>query len=154
MDLSGNRKWAAVAVAVVVALGAGFLAGFMVERSARQDAQTAASELETQLQEARGQTAAVEARNSLLAANVLVFQAATALDNRNFGVANDLMGQVRGNLERVDATAVQGVDPDALQAVREQANAVQLGVAANFEGQRDQLLGLASDLTAMTEPAP
>lgn len=150
--MSARRKWVAAAAAVL-ALGAAFLAGYLIERGARQGAEARVAAAETQLQQAQGQVAAAQARNRLLAANVAVFRAAAALDNRNFGVANDLMNAVRSNLQQVEAAAAPGLDPAALAAVRERANAVQVSVATDFEAQRDELLGLAADINTLVGPA-
>jgi hypothetical protein len=83
-----------------------------------------------------------------LAANLWVLRAAVALDNRNFGVADSAVANAVASLNRVDAAAA-GVELQSLQAVSEQASAIQISVATNLASQRNQLLRLEGDIAAL-----
>lgn len=81
------------------------------------------------------------------------YRAAVALDNRNFGVANDDVARVVASLNGVDATAA-GVDNASLAAVKSEAAGVRISVATNLQSQRAQLLRLADDLSALSGKSP
>jgi hypothetical protein len=149
---SGTRNWLIVVVVLVVAGVAAYFAGRFVERNARAGDVIAAQQqyatVKTQLGSAQGQNASLESMNHLLTANVWAYRGAVALDNRNFGVANDAVAKVVANLNGVDAAAA-GLDGKAVTAVRKEALGVKISVAANLESQRAQILKLASAITAL-----
>ena len=80
-------------------------------------------------------------------------QAAAALDDRNFGVANDDMNEAVRALEAV--TLPEG-DPRAaaLAEAIGAARALDISVASNLGPQREALLALARQVTRLAEPAP
>lgn len=88
--------------------------------------------------------------NRLLSANVWVYRAAVALDDRNFGVANNAMDEAVKALEAV--TLLEG-DPlqTELSAVLTAAQALDISVASNLAPQREALLNLARRVNALNE---
>jgi hypothetical protein len=88
--------------------------------------------------------------NQLLTANVWVYRAAVALDDRNFGVANDAMGEVVKALESV--TLAEG-DPlqEELSGVLAAARDLDISVASNLAPQREALLALERRVSGLTE---
>lgn len=100
---------------------------------------------------AAAQTKLVAARsaNALLMANVWAYRAIAALDDRNFGLANDAVARTVTDLKAVDAVA-SGTDVSALMAARAEAAGLKIYVATDLESQRGQLLRLAADLTALS----
>jgi hypothetical protein len=67
----------------------------------------------------------------LLDAGVPAYRAAVALDNRNFGVANDAVATVVSCLKVVDASAA-GIDDGPLAALKTEAAGVRISVAADL----------------------
>ena len=149
---SGTRNWLIVVVVLVVGGVAAYFAGGFVERNARAGDVIAAQQqyatVKTQLANAQGQNASLESANHLLTASVWAYRAAVALDNRNFGVANDAVAKVVANLNGVDAAAA-GLNGNAVTSLKQQASGVKISVAANLESQRTQILKLASGITAL-----
>ncbi|MDP2117475.1 MAG: hypothetical protein Q8J71_08770 [Brevundimonas sp.] len=88
--------------------------------------------------------------NQLLTANVWVYRAAVALDDRNFGVANDAMAEVVRALESV--TLAEG-DPlqEELSGVLAAARDLDISVASNLAPQREALLALERRVSGLTE---
>lgn len=134
--------------ALVAALlfGAGYLTRDLPARSEIAEVRAARDAAESDRQ---SRTAA----NQLLTANVWVYRAAAALDDRNFGVANDDMNEAVRALEAV--TLPEG-DPRAaaLAEVIGAARALDISVASNLGPQREALLALARQVTRLAEPAP
>jgi predicted secreted protein len=148
---------AVVIGALIVAGVAAYFAGGTIEHSARTRDAAAAEQkyaaVKTQLQGAQTQLASVQSANTLLTANVWAYRATVALDNRNFGLANDAVANVVASLNGVDAAAA-GLDSAALKALQVEAAGVKIAVATNLEAQRSQLLRLAADITALAGPKP
>jgi len=151
---SANRLWLILVGVLIVAGVAAYGAGFYVEHSARtRDAVIADRKAETMqadLKTAQTQSARLAAANALLSANVWTYRAAAALDERNFGVANEAVGQAAARLKAVDP-AVAGLDAAAVTAVQAEAADIHISVASNLQGQRAQLLKLAADVNALVE---
>lgn len=123
--------------------GAGYLTRDVPARAAIGEARTAREVAETDL---RTRVTA----NQLLTANVWVYRAAAALDDRNFGVANDAMGEAVAALEAVelpDGDPLQAGVAEALTAARN----LNISVASNLEPQREALLDLARRVTSLAE---
>lgn len=134
---------AVLAASVLVA----YFAGRGLERSAAQkQAAVAARSLES----ANARAAALQARVELLSANVWVYKATTALDNRNFGLANDAMANAVTRLRRVEAGPAS-LAPGALAAVQRDAAALRINVATDLQPQRAALLKLAASVTALAD---
>jgi hypothetical protein len=134
------------ALAAVLLFGAGYLTRDLPARSEIAEARAARDAAESDRQ-------ARLAAHQLLTANVWVYRAAAALDDRNFGVANEAMNEAVGALE---AVALAEGDPraaglaDAVAAARE----LDISVASNLEPQRGALLALARRVTALAEESP
>jgi len=142
---SGTRIWLIVIVVLIIAGVVAYFVGSRVER--RASAQGTAA-IQQQLQQTRSQLAALQAVNHLLSASVWTYRATAALDNRNFGVANNAASNALANLNLVDAAAA-GIDGKALTALQREAAGVRISVATNLESQRAQLLLLAADINAI-----
>jgi hypothetical protein len=134
------------ALAAVLLFGAGYLTRDLPARSEIAEARDARDAAESDRQ-------ARLAAHQLLTANVWVYRAAAALDDRNFGVANEAMNEAVGALE---AAALAEGDPraaglaEAVAAARE----LDISVASNLEPQRGALLALARRVTALAEESP
>jgi hypothetical protein len=150
--LSGSRVWVVAAVAFLVLGVASYFGGVLSERAARtRDAQAAEqrySALNAQFQGAQAQANARQSISELLSANVAICRATVALDNRNFGVADEAVRTAVANLDKVDAGAA-GLEAQSLQAVRDAAAAVKISVATNLASLRNQLLRLAGDVDTL-----
>ena len=140
------RTWLIVAAVAVVALAAAFFAGGFIEHGKLKTAQKTAAA-------AQARAARLQSINHVLAADVWSFRAVAALDERNFGVANDDVARAVAELNGVDAAAA-GLDAAALKTAQAEAAAVKVSVAVNLQGQRAQLLRLAADIGALATPAP
>jgi hypothetical protein len=144
---SGLRNWVAVVIGVLIVAGvAAYFAGGAIEHSARARDAAAAEQKYTAV---KTQLASVQSANKLLTANVWAYRATVALDNRNFGLANDAMANVVASLNGVDAAAA-GLDSAALKEIQTEAAGVKIAVATNLEAQRSQLVRLAADITALS----
>lgn len=139
---SGTRNWLIVVGVLVVAGVAAYFVG-----NAAGTRETAAAK--AQLQGAQTQVASLQSVKQLLTADVWAYRAAAALDNRNFGVANDAVATVVGSLNAVDASAA-GIEGGSLATVKTEAAAVRISVATNLESQRAQLIRLADDIMALS----
>lgn len=146
----GRSKLIRIGLAALVAVllfGAGYLTRDLPARSEIAETRAARDAAESDRQ-------ARTAANQLLTANVWVYRAAAALDDRNFGVANDAMNEAVRALEAV--TLAEG-DPRAagLSEAVAAARGLDISVARNLEPQREALLALAERVTGLAEqPAP
>lgn len=136
------RGFVVVLVAVLL-FGTGY---FVRDRSARSDI----AEIRTSLETANRELQTFTTANHLLTANVWVYRAAAALDNRNFGVANGAMDEAVKALKA--ATLAEG-DPrsPALSEAVTAAQNLNISVARNLESQRESLLALAARVTELAE---
>jgi len=153
-SISGNRIWLILtAVLIVCGVGAYFVGGAVHQAARDRDATAAAqrhSAVEAQFKGAQSQVDSLKSANQILTANVWAYRAAVALDNRNFGVANDAVAEVVASLGAVDADAAN-LDSNALETLKREAAAVKISVAADLASQRNQLLRLADDVNALAE---
>lgn len=131
------------ALAAVLLFTGGYLTRDLPARSAIAEARAARDAAESDRQ------SRITA-NHLLTANVWVYRAAVALDDRNFGVANDAMAEVVKALESV--TLAEG-DPlqDELTGVLAASRDLDISVASNLAPQREALLALERRVTGLTE---
>jgi len=144
---SGTRAWVITVVILVVAGVAAYFAGNFVERSA--SAKNAALNRQ-QIVLAHERIASLRSANQLLTANVWIYRAAVALDNRNFGVANKDVTKAVASLHGVDAASI-GLDSAAIAALEKQATSAKVSVVATLQSQRTQRLRLASDISGASE---
>ncbi len=143
---SGTRTWLIVVGVLLVAGVAAFFIGRAVGHGA--GAQEAA-DAKARLQSAQTQIKSLRSAKQLLSADVWTYRAAVALDNRNFGVANDAVASVVASLNGVDASAA-GLDSESLASVKTEAAGVRISVATNLQTQRTQLIRLADDIAALS----
>jgi hypothetical protein len=134
------------ALVAVLLFGAGYLTRDLPARSEIAEARAARDAAESDRQ-------ARTAANQLLTANVWVYRAAAALDDRNFGVANDAMNEAVSALEAVTLTAGDPRAVELSEAVTA-ARDLNISVASNLEPQRGALLALARRVTALAEESP
>ena len=134
------------ALVAVLLFGAGYLTRDLPARSEIAEARAARDAAESDRQ-------TLTTAHQLLTANVWVYRAAAALDDRNFGVANDAMNEAVSALEAV--TLTEG-DPRAagLADTVAAARALDISVASNLEPQRGALLALARRVTELSEQSP
>jgi hypothetical protein len=144
---SSFRAWLLVVVFLILAGTAAYFIGTAVGSNARE--KSAAAE-KAKLQNARGQILRLQSVNELLHANVWAYRAVYALDDRNFGVANDDATKVVASLRAINATSA-GVGANAVSALQREAAGVKISVAQNLESQRAQLLHLAAGITRLAE---
>ncbi len=140
----GRRIWFVAVIGVLlIAAVVSYFVGGEIERSAGArvtavaDQRIATSEI---------QVASLRSANALLAANVWAYRATAALDERNFGQANDAAVNVVAGLSGVDAAA-SGINSVVLKSVQAEAASIKISVAADLQAQRGQLLHLAADIT-------
>lgn len=139
-----NLKGLLIAAAVLVV---GVLAAYFIGRGLeRNSAQKQSAATASDLAGANARVATLQSRVELLTANVWVYKASTALDNRNFGVANEAMANAVSRLSMVQASSAN-LNPNALAAVQRDASALKIAVATDLEPQRAQLLKLAASVT-------
>lgn len=150
LPASGSRSMliriGLTALLAILLFGAGYLTRDLPARNEIAEARTARDAAESDRQ------TRITA-NQLLTANVWVYRAAAALDDRNFGVANDAMNEAVSALEAV--TLAEG-DPRAagLAEAVVAARALDISVASNLAPQRGALLALARRVTELAEPSP
>jgi hypothetical protein len=104
--------------------------------------------VKTQLQDVQTKLSAAQSTNKLLGASVLTYRAMVALDNRNFGVANDDVAKALASLNAIGEPGT-GIDGAALSALKKQAAGVKIRVATDLESQHTQLLHLATSINAL-----
>lgn len=150
LPASGSRSMliriGLAALVAVLLFGAGYLTRDLPARSEIAEARTARDVAESDRQT---RTTA----NQLLTANVWVYRAAAALDDRNFGVANDAMNEAVSTLEAVALTEGDARAAGLSEAVAA-ARALDISVASNLEPQRAAVLALARQVTGLTEQSP
>ncbi len=88
--------------------------------------------------------------NDLLIANIWVYRATVALDDRNFGLANDAMDQSVRALEAVTLNEGDPLQKDLSEVVAA-ARALDISVARNLAPQRKALLDLERQVSGLTE---
>jgi len=128
-----------IVVGILIVAGiAAYFVGSGIENSARV----------REAADAKAQIASLRSVDHLLDANLWAYRAAAALDNRNFGVANDAVAHVVAGLNKVDPTAM-GLEAAPLAALKTEAAGVKIAVATDLQSQRAQLLKLAADIDAV-----
>lgn len=146
----GRLNWKILLIGLAV-LAVSVLAAYFVGRGLeRSAAQKEAAVTTARLDAANTRVAALQARVDLLSANVWVYKATTALDNRNFGLANDAMANAVTRLRRIEAEAAN-VEPGALAAAQRDAAALKISVATDLQPQRVALLKLAASVTELAD---
>lgn len=140
-------------VGVALALGA-YLAGLLSGRAElREQArahEAALAERQTELTSATEALATERARGNLLRARAAIYRAASDLDRRNFGLANQAVEQAAQALAATEATPL-GLEPAALADIQAQLEGLRLEVASDLEEQRNRLLGIATSLDRLIE---
>ncbi len=144
---SPTRYW--LIVVAILFLG-GVIAYFVGGWRGHAARERETSQARTALQTVQSELVTRRSVDQLLAADIWAYRAAVALDNRNFGVANDAMAKVTASLNRVEPAAV-GVGDAAAFKVKSEAPAVRISVAQDLEAQRTQLIQLAADIGALAD---
>lgn len=106
----------------------------------------------TKLQDAHSQLNALQSTNALLGANMWISRATVALDNRNFGVANESVSKAVKELSVVDSAAI-GLDSTKLASLQKQAGAIKISIVTNLQPERNQLLHLADAINVLAGQA-
>lgn len=122
----------AIAIAAAAVL---FLLGWMLGRAPLADLERA--------------LATAEARSTVREAAVRIHQAALALEDRNFGTANDHLRGAGAALARLPEGELAGFTPEATEVVREVETTLggtDLNVAVDVESQRSAVLRFAARL--------
>lgn len=104
---------------------------------------------QSQTADAQAQLAAAQTQNQLMTARGLLYQAALALDQRNFGIANDDVAKAGQTLEAAKP-ADAGVE-GKLVPIRQAVTATKINVAEDLDTQRSGLLNLASQVDGLTQ---
>ena len=137
-------------VAFMVLLGAALLifgAGYLARDI---PARKTIAEAESGQRAAEDSVVAMRAENALLSANVWIYRAAAALDDRNFGNANDSVNEATKQLNSVQLPK-NHPSVARLGKTRDAADKIDISVATNLEPQRESLLALARDVTRLTQ---
>lgn len=104
---------------------------------------------QSQTADAQAQLAAAQTQNQLMTARGLLYQAALALDQRNFGIANDDVAKAGQTLDAAKP-ADAGVE-GKLVPLRQAVTATKINVAEDLDTQRSGLLNLASQVDGLTQ---
>lgn len=142
-----TRNWLVV---IGVLIAAGIAAYFVGEALEAAAAKQRYATLSNQLTAADARVAALQSTNRLLSANVWAYRATVALDDRNFGTANDAVAKTSAALKGVNAAAA-GLDGNSLAAVQTEAVGTKIAVATNLQQQRSQLIRLAADVANLVQ---
>lgn len=140
-------RWLVIAgVALLVALGlywAGLAHGRsqMAQQKSNYEAQLKSARDQTQA--AQAQAAALQTQNRVMSARGLLYRAAVALDNRNFGTANDDIQKAQQALAPVQP-GDPGVDAGRLNAFRKTLGATRIDVATDTGAAHAQIVDLAA----------
>lgn len=156
----GWGKWRHGAVGMLIGLVIGGLAaGFVYvdgrQRLAALDASRAAGtlEVEQQVQSVQEQLGAARSFEALLRARIAADRAMAELERSNFGMSREQLTYVNVALAEVEPERI-GVDPAALEAVRQLVDTTLVGVAPDLEHQRTQLQSVVRALDALIPPEP
>jgi hypothetical protein len=140
-------------VGVVLALIA-FLVGLLSGRAAlTEQAEAHEAELVERRQElsrAVDELATQRARGHLLQARAAIYRAASDLDRRNFGLANQSIEEAAQALAATEAAPL-GIEAGDLAEVHAQVEGLRLEVAADLEEQRTRLLDAAARLDRLIQ---
>jgi hypothetical protein len=145
-----TRNLLIIVVCLLAAGVAAYFVGAGLERG--HQAKTAAA-AQSQILSLQAKVASLQSTNHLRAAATWAYSATVALDNRNFGLANDALKTAVTQLDKVDAAAA-GVDAQKLATLKQDAAGQHIQVAADLESQRAPLIRLAAGLAALADTAP
>lgn len=129
---------------VAIASGGLFLGGLLLGRKQSPDLQAQLRQAETELTQTQEQLTASEDRRHLLRALTALYQASVALDQRNFGVANNHIETAAAELANLQGSGE--IAPDSLAQLSQDVANTRIDVAVNLEVQRGQVLNLATRL--------
>ena len=137
-----------IGAAVALAAGAllfffGWLRGTQVEGARADEIEAARAEVEGELEQARGELGRLGARVALLESRAACARALEALDDRNFGIAEDQLTQV----------AQRAADVPAAAEARRLAEALELTIAEDLSDQRARLRQVCAALDAALSPS-
>jgi hypothetical protein len=143
------KKIGILALLAIVLAAALYALGYM---QAKKRYETPLNQARGDLESARQQLTDLGARHQMLLARTALYTAAIDLDQRNFGMAGDHVRVARQALQNVSGEAAIAGNPQ-LQAIREQLSGIDVNVALDVAGQRQQLLALATRLDALMATA-
>lgn len=152
-----SMKAMLIAAAVVLVLLLAVYAWGRVQASSQREALEAGHQQQTSALQARldeNQRALSQAnnRNHLLRARTELYRAATELDRRNFGNANDRLRAASAALGELGTDAGSPMAGD-ISKLRSAMAATDITVATNLEAQRDSILELARQLDTLSGEA-
>jgi len=139
----GAPKWRRTIVLVLVGIVVAvvlYVVGFVNGRSQ-------ASELRTQLEAAQENLAKVTEQRDVALARTLLYRAATDLEERNFGKAQDRLSEAVTTLKALAPGGGEG--GDAIRGLQKQLEETRIDVSANVESQRAAVLALARRLDSL-----
>lgn len=128
-----------VLVCLVVAAGL-YVVGYVNGRSQ-------VAELRTRLDAAQESLARATEQRDVALARALLYQAATDLEERNFGKAQDRISQASASLAALPAGG--GEAGDAIRAVQKRVEETRIDVSTNVEAQRAAILEMAKRLDSL-----
>jgi hypothetical protein len=100
---------------------------------------------ETRAGQAEAEAATLEAELAAQRSLALLYRAMLDMDARNFGIANERLGQVAAILDLMDPDPL-GVDVDAFESLRSDVAAMDVRVAEDLAAQRAAVTALARRL--------
>lgn len=133
----GPLLWALILLILAVGL---YAVGFLNGRSQ-------VVHLRSQLDTAQESLAKVKEQRDVALARALLYQAATDLEERNFGKAQQRISQAATGLAALPPGGGEG--GDAIRAVQKLVGETRIDVTANVEAQRSAVLGLAKRLDSL-----
>lgn len=143
----------AIAIVIGVALYFGGLKqgqGELAAQKTQYEQQVQAGE--TALGKSQAELAGVRNHNHLMQARVALYRTTIDLDQRNFGIANQRLGEVTSALDQIK-TADGGIDTAKIAALRKSIASSNINVATNLQQQRAQILDFAARLDAIAASA-
>lgn len=135
---------------VLVLLIVAFVVGYVVGNRPVGDLVQQVERLETDLQQNQLLMEQVEVRLDAHRALALVYESMLDVDARNFGTANDRLVRAADILAGIDAEAI-GPPAGDLAVIEEEIRGLDIRVAEDLAGQRDNLAELARRFARVLE---
>lgn len=128
-------------VGILILLGVGIAIGRGPVPELRESARAAQLAEAAALERAEVLESRLEGEQAL----TLLYRALLDVDSRNFGIANERVRSSAGRLAQVDPV-ILGLDPEELEAIREDLFTFDIRVAEDLAAQRSRLTAVAERL--------
>ncbi len=142
----GLPRWAAWGLGILALFIVAFGVGYMAGGAPVGDLDDQVAQLAGQVEDAETEVDRLRSEVSAHQALSLLYQTMLAVDARNFGIANDRLGQVQGALGRTQPELL-GIDANAFRSVQTDIAAMDVRVAEDLAAQRSTLEALGQRLS-------